>query len=276
MKTILCPVDFSEASISAMEFATRLAEILSASVDLLHVVTEKDLDSILEKIDLDKSFDDKVDLIRAKLEKIISNIHEEIDPGLSVHYTLKEGQLIPLIIETENDKYIDLIVMGTKGVTNLAESYFGSNTLQVVQRASCPVLCIPGGAPFNGIGKIVYAFDYQEEDIHALNEVINLGVSLNANVEVLHIENPDKTLDENERTRRLEMTKYFDSLGVNFINKSFNGSVHEGISEYVTENNTDLLTLLKKKRNFIEDMFHKSITRYFAYYTDIPVLIFKY
>lgn len=277
MKTILCPVDFSESSFSAIEFASRLGEKLISSIELLHVITEKDLDTILENQDIDRSFEEKTALIHEKMNKLVENIREEINPELNIHYTIREGELIPLILDTESEKYIDLIVMGTKGVSDITEEYFGSNTLQVIKQCSCPVFCIPGGTSFQEIDKIVYAYNYAEEDIYALKEVITLAASIHARVDVLHIVAHEKNQEDAHATSPAKnIESYFESPDVNFICKPYKGSVHDGINAYLRETGADLLAILKRKRNFIEDLFHKSITRYFAYYTDIPVLIFKY
>ena len=277
MKTILCPVDFSASSFSAIEFAARLGDKLSASVELLHVITEKDFDAILSEEDVDKDFGEKIELIRTKMEKLIQEIKNDISDNLKIHYTIKEGNLIPLIIETENEMYIDLIVMGTKGVSDITEAYFGSNTLQVIKESTCPVFCIPEGTSINDLKKLVYAYNYQKEDIYALKEVITLAINLNASVDVLHICTEEiKEPDPGDMEPSQDIKSYFDSPDVNFIYKYFKGSVHDGINQYLRDNKADILALLKKKRNFIEEIFHKSITQYFAYYTDIPVLVFKY
>jgi len=277
MKTILCPVDFSASSFSAIEFAARLGDKLSASIELLHVITEKDFDAILSEDDVDKDLDDKVELVRTKLEKLAQQVKNDISAGLNIHFTIKEGNLIPLIIETENELYIDLIVMGTKGVSDIAEAYFGSNTLHVIKESTCPVFCIPEGTSINDLKKLVYAYNYQEEDIHALKEVITLATNLKATVDVLHISTEElKSLTKEEKEPDRDIQTYFDSASINFVYKYYKGSVPDGINQYLRENKADILALLKKKRNFIEDIFHKSITRFFAYYTDIPLLVFKY
>ena len=41
---------------------------------------------------------------------------------------------------------IDLVVMGTKGATGLAAAVIGSNTADVIQAATCPVLAVPESA----------------------------------------------------------------------------------------------------------------------------------
>ena len=277
MKTILCPIDFSASSFSALEFAARLGDKLSASIELLHVITEKDFDAILSEEDAGKDLEKKIELIRTKMEKLEQQIKKDISKNLNLHYTIKEGNLISLIIETENELYIDLIVMGTKGVSDIAEAYFGSNTLQVIKESSCPVFCIPEGTSINDLTRLVYAYDYQKEDVYALKEVITLAANLNATVDVVHINNEEsKEHAKHVLEPDKDIRTYFDSPGVNFVYKYYKGSVHDGLNQYLRENKVDILALLKKKRNFIAEIFHKSITQYFAYYTDIPVLVFKY
>lgn len=276
MKSILCPVDFSETSLAAVEFAVRFAEKLASTIELLHVITGQEIDSVLGELDLEKNYHEKVELIRMKLEKIADSIREE-NNSLVIHNTLKQGELVSGILDTENEKYIDLIIIGSRGVSDVAEAYFGSNALQVIKNSRCPVLSVPRGAVFSEIKKIVYAYDYEGEDIYALKEVITLAANLKTVVDVLYIGQEGTVADKLHGIKPGDnIASYFESPEINFVVRPNPGSLHEGINNYLGESGASMLAVLKKRRNFIENMFHESLTKYYTYYADIPVLIFKY
>jgi hypothetical protein len=165
--------------------------------------------------------------------------------------------------------------MGTKGVRDLAESYFGSHTLQVIRLVSCPVLCIPQDTSFVEIKRIVYAYNYEEEDKNAIKELITWSIRFNAVLDILHITHKDTPAKSGARPDG-EIESYFNRPDLNMVNRSTGGTIHEGIDDYLKESKADLLAVLKKKRNFIEELFHSGITRHYAFYADIPVLIFNY
>lgn len=49
MNNILCPVDFSDASLTAVEFAVKIAKRHSTSIKLIHIITEAEYSRDLDK-----------------------------------------------------------------------------------------------------------------------------------------------------------------------------------------------------------------------------------
>ena len=50
-------------------------------------------------------------------------------------------------------------------------------------------------------------------------------------------------------------------------------SVRDGLNQYAADNEVDLLVMVTKHRNFLDNLFHKSITRDVAIHTELPILI---
>ncbi|MFT4679291.1 MAG: hypothetical protein ACI9RU_002184 [Litorivivens sp.] len=50
-------------------------------------------------------------------------------------------------------------------------------------------------------------------------------------------------------------------------------NVVDGVEKYVQDYSTDLVVALKRKRNFIQDLFEKSVTRDLPFHLKIPMLI---
>jgi nucleotide-binding universal stress UspA family protein len=49
----------------------------------------------------------------------------------------------------------------------------------------------------------------------------------------------------------------------------------EGLIDYILENDSDLLALLRRDRSRLESIFHKSIIKYFLRNSDNPLLILQ-
>jgi len=53
------------------------------------------------------------------------------------------GDSARVILETAAREEVSLIVMGTRGPSNMAELVVGSVSVEVLRHASCPVLVVP-------------------------------------------------------------------------------------------------------------------------------------
>jgi len=137
LKKILCPLDFSENSQEALQYAIHLMlKDDDATLYLVHVVDSRVFDYSgpmyeqevpLMKVELDQS-------TREQLEKkLLAEVPEEIQNR--VETTILFGVPFLEIIMAARDKNIDLIVIGTHGRTGLAHMIIGSVAEKVVRKA---------------------------------------------------------------------------------------------------------------------------------------------
>jgi nucleotide-binding universal stress UspA family protein len=140
-KRVLCPVDFSEASIVALACAFSIAQESDARLTLLHVFDWPSND----ELSLEGAFD--VPAFRRKREeearhRLVALIPEGARNWCSPDPTLRFGKPYREILAVAETERADLVVMGVHGRNALDVMLFGSNTNQVVRRASCPVLTL--------------------------------------------------------------------------------------------------------------------------------------
>jgi len=140
-KRILLPVDFSEASKPAMECAIDLARHDGAEIHLLHVFQEVMPPSFYAAGDAFQWDPDLKDRCKASMNDLLSDFSLE---GLIVKKLVREGKTCQTIVETAKDEKIDLIVMGTHGLSGLPHIFLGSVTERVLRRAECQVLAVKG------------------------------------------------------------------------------------------------------------------------------------
>ena len=277
MKNILCLVDFSEVSLNAIEFATRLAEAHHGNLLLLNVFTERDFNQILEAEHINKEYNEKLEMAISKLKSISNKINEtEKKSGLlKCNYTMKSGKLSESILEVVAENKIELIVMGSIGITSLEEKYIGSQTLKIIEDTPCSVMVIPEDVSFHKIKNIVYATDYQEEDKIAIQQVISLATVLKANIEVLHVSHSETEINKaiyEEFVEEIQTFTHYEKL--TFYRQVFSKTT-TGLKQFMHEQNADLLILLSKKRNFFQNLFSNSITKDLYEFSDFPFMVVK-
>ena len=132
MKTIIAPVDFSEASANALSFAAELSKRAAARLIVINILQKGE--SELET--------------KNKLRSIESEVKNTFGPDLQCESSLEQGDLINTLKKIIEAQQPDLIVMGTKGASGLKKILMGSNTVNVIANTKVPVLVIPEAAKF--------------------------------------------------------------------------------------------------------------------------------
>ncbi len=132
---ILVPIDFSQGSEQALDYACALAKRLGSTVHLVHA-----LDAALPELTVTLS----ADMLRslrednqAALDRLADARRSHVEIGLTL---VKEGDPREIIHEAAEQLGIDLIVMGTHGRTGVSHLLMGSVAEKVVRLAPCPVL----------------------------------------------------------------------------------------------------------------------------------------
>jgi nucleotide-binding universal stress UspA family protein len=137
---LLCPVDFSESSLSALRFAFSLADEADANLTILHVFDwPADDELFTERFDAPEFRRVVEDQVRQRLEALLTDdVAKWCKPSTQVAH----GKPYREILDTVAKEGTDLIVMGVRGRNPLDLALFGSTTNHVVRRASCPVLTL--------------------------------------------------------------------------------------------------------------------------------------
>ena len=131
---ILNPVDGSDHSIRSTENAIELAKLLNAEITLMHCHDRFPI------VLAEPNFQRAVNQITKASEELVEPFIEMLEKG-GVKFDVRilegnPGNKIPEVVKIEK---IDLIVMGSRGVTNFAGLLLGSVAHQVLHKSDCPV-----------------------------------------------------------------------------------------------------------------------------------------
>jgi len=271
-KKILTPIDFSACSVRALKVAARLAGEWKAKLIVMNAcqkpVAYADASVTGYSRDLVREAESHA---KSAFERVSESVNElkNLDYTFVVKHAFPQDAIISLAIMEE----VDLLVMGTTGASGFKGILMGSNTYTVAKNVECPVLAIPEMAePGKGFGKIVLAGDYKDtaskETFSLLTELARLDES---EIHVLHIsEAPTMNREEWEEAQILD--RYFKRLR-HYFHFRLDDDIDEGISEFIQENEIDLLVLIARKHKLLDRLFNGSTTRRMAYHAKIPFLI---
>jgi nucleotide-binding universal stress UspA family protein len=138
LERILVPVDFSDCSLDALEYAAMVAQQASASLMLLHV---------LEPVSYGLDFAFSHVAAREHVREIWTKRLEELTAALKVAHVPVESQLrggfpSDSILDSARTLPCDLIVMGTHGRRGFSHALSGSVAEAVLRKARCPVIAV--------------------------------------------------------------------------------------------------------------------------------------
>ena len=143
-RRILCAVDFSQDSTRALAYATSFAEHAAGRLTLLHSVEPVPVGydpSAGVNFDVAGYEQTLEQSARTALEKIALGSSAS---GCETDTVITRGKPYREILRTAAERGADLIVLGVHGRGAFDRLVFGSTTEQVVRRATCPVLAVPG------------------------------------------------------------------------------------------------------------------------------------
>ena len=147
-KRVLCAVDFSDPSLTALQYACSLAEQSGAALTILHVLEwpwEEPPPPVFEELPPAQAA--ALVEFRRYLEKSAMNRLKTLVPEASHSCctpcpTLRHGKPHVEILRLAGQEQADLIVIGVHGRNVVDMTVFGSTTNQVVRHATCPVLTL--------------------------------------------------------------------------------------------------------------------------------------
>lgn len=138
LNKILVPVDFSECSNKAVQYAETMAKQFGAELILLHVVEEYLPTSELVLLDTTALLRE----VRDTAKRDVTKLRDQLDPHLKAAAEVRSGTPYNEIVRTAKQLDADLIIMSTHGRTGFAHTFMGSTTERVVRHAACPVLVV--------------------------------------------------------------------------------------------------------------------------------------
>lgn len=137
IEKVLVPVDGSEFSRKAVEYAADFAPMVGASVVLLTCRLE--VTSLLSKDLYEKAIHD----LDAHAEELLGPYKEILAKAhVPVTDMVLGGTPEDTILQVAKGEDCDMIIMGSRGYSDIKGLFLGSTTHRVLQLAECPVTVI--------------------------------------------------------------------------------------------------------------------------------------
>ncbi|WP_123129315.1 universal stress protein [Rufibacter latericius] len=270
MKTILVPTDFSPNAIHAVHYAASLIQQKGGRLLLVHTL-DYTVSVSPEGVPLLPVEAPLIEESEEALDSLAQELRNEFGFRFEVETFCLFGPLIPLLNEQVKTQAVDLVVMGTKGASNYLDRLIGTYTSTYIKEAICPVLVVPAQVSFRPIQHIAYASDLETEETSYLKQLFQLASHLGSEVNIINISS-EQTLNIVPDAQILtSIQKHFPQQKYS-IAQLKHPDVVAGLKEFVQENHMDVLAVSIQDRDFLESLFHHSVTKQLALKAFVPLL----
>lgn len=186
---ILCPIDFSDSSLRALDHAAALANWYKAQLTVLHTVPT------FEPMQVRGDLGEPVHLVNpVSREQVLDGLRravERITVSSTPSLVAAAGEPKTTITDQALSIRADLIVMGTHGRRGFKRLLLGSVTESVLHEAPCPVLTVPPRAGAASSEPVVFThvlcpIDFSPSSLLALGFALDLARQANGRVTLMH------------------------------------------------------------------------------------------
>jgi nucleotide-binding universal stress UspA family protein len=287
IESILCPIDFSDFSVSAYEYAQSLAWHFKATLFLQHVLYS------LKPADFWNIYPDSYrEICRKRLADVEQQLQEfstrhrrnEIRPKR----VAQDGSVTDLILSFAEAQAVNLIVMGTHGLRGLDRLMLGSVTERVLRRARCPVLAVRKPA-HHVIGpqhdpepvhlrKIILCMDFSDHAHRASKYALSIAKEYGAELTLLHViedipRSTDLQMETEKAVKQVEESIASEAREACIVKVMVRvGKPYQQIIQLALETQTDLVVMGARGRGALEAALFGSTTYRVIQLGSCPVL----
>lgn len=271
MKMLLVPIDFSKNAKHAAKYAALVAKQLDASITFLYVqnpplVPEYNLPPGIEQY-LAQNQQEAIN----NMETFVADFIE--DSKLAPHKVLHKittGFIAEKIVAIAQEIKANMIIMGTKGVSDAFDRWIGTAAQKVMNMAECPVWIIPQNANIHFPKKFIYASDFENDETTTKHKINNIIQLFDATCELVHITENPNTFAKSKMEAIVEQLAENNKFSIRTLNGN---NVAEALNSYIKIYSPDVLVLAHYTKTFLEKIFEPSITKYFVQEAKLPLLV---
>lgn len=275
MKNILIPMDFSEEAVNSLKIAESIYEKNNAKITILHVLEIPNYFVENNSYNISNSVlnDLQEDMVLKAKNALKSLLQETKIDEENISFIQEIGSPKQSIINHAKKLKIDLIIMGTKGISNLEDAFIGSNAENIVRLSDCPV--ISTRTKLSEIKNITLASNFKTKEFSNYQKVIELALLFDAKIHLVHINTPNEFINSKTINKNMELFVKHWKL-TNYSTTQYNHEKFEaGLFLFCQEKRTNLIAIGTHDRNGLSRLFYESKNEQIVNHFNTPILSFK-
>lgn len=277
MKHILVATDFSNDAYAALFYATNLLAAKSCTFYILNVYNEatppkgKKFPLVGGKKLLEQLQTDSKEQLTETFHRIVL---DNQNPKHRFETLSQKGIPSKVITKIAIEKEIDMVVMGNKGLTEAADIFFGSNTIQTVKKIDyCPVLTIPAESDFIEPKEIAFVTDYKKGCTKkTIAPLLFIASLFKASIRIVHI-NEEALLSKEQESHRTFLKMCLSNIDHSFHTLYEHSDKAKVIDTYLDKSGVDMFVMVNEKRGLFQNIFREPVIKDVSLYSKTPLLV---
>lgn len=256
MKVVIVPLDFSETSFNAAQYAANMYKNRTdITIVLYHFYTKTEDELMANNY-----------LVNLKTELLANcpNIETLAESGSDFIESLEAHAHV---------RAAYMIVMGLTGKSAITQWFSGSNTLSMAEKNVCPVLIVPADAKYSGTDNILIASEMRYvEETPVLLAVKRILDDFKPRLHILNVDDSHYiSLTNSYKVERDKMEELLADYNPEFyFMRLFD--FHESINLFVRDKKVDMIIIGPKYHGFFAKLFKTQHTKKMIYQSKVPVL----
>ncbi|WP_414000056.1 universal stress protein [Flavobacterium sp. W1B] len=273
MKRILVPTDFSPHAENALKIAAQIAKKSNSEIFLLHMLEIPT--QMNDAVTGATGIPEIMLFIKKAKETLEKSKEKEYLKDIKITTQVNFERAFEGILSFSKKNDIDLIVMGSHGVSGIEEILIGSNTEKIVRLSEVPVLVIKKNTPELKAENFVFASDFSKETKKPFKKMVEFANLFGAKLHLTMICTPNsfKTTALSEKI----ISDFTADLNIkNYSTHIYNDvNIEKGILNFSNKINADLMGLCTHGRTGMAHFFTGSISEDLVNHATKPVITFK-
>ena len=274
MEKIICLVDLSGSSDSALEYAANIARQSKRELVLLNAV---EIPVLREVVAQTLGNEGPVPALeqesRTRLEPVRKFVEAQYDIPCRILIEADYPNLAKGIAEEVKAGKYKLVVMGTSSVESFREFLVGVHADHLLKRITAPLLIVPQDLEFRKPQDIIYATDYESDDAFVIKQTLQLLNSFNPQITVMHVSRSDTRISALlNKSMRNELEDQLDGIELKF-ERMVDREVVSGIHGFMQKRQADMLVMLAKNYSLAEELLDREIIEQVNRITTYPLLV---
>lgn len=275
---IMIPTDFSRNAWHALCYALELYKHSHCEIHLLNAFTIADGLSVLM---YPEPGDEDYETAKLESEQELSKLSDKITirmQGFTTHNIQMAavcGEPFEVIKDYSQTHKVDLIIMGTQGVSDTGKAVFGSVAVNIMEKVRhCPVLVVPPSTLLVSPKEIVFPSNlnsnFTETNLEVLNKIV---LKHQSQIKILYVfKNVSDVLSHSQNICFSQLQRLLPEQLISF-KALHNLDVLSGINCFIESRESDMLTFLNKKHAFFGSILSRPLIKQITFYTRVPILV---
>lgn len=281
MRKIIIPAEFTEKTELALRSAITIASKINLSIEVLHVIDSFDygINFIINEsspiILPPETLDGKKDEATELFNQLILKVTKDFDKLPIIKLSIKTGFVLDSIAESIQDPECYMVILSDKSHMDYNYRDISKVNSKIIQSSNSPVCIIPTNIQFIEPKRILYATNFQEQDVQNIANLARFASAFDATVHVVHVSD-EPEFEEHLKISGLQKLIYeesgYEKIKYNTIKSA---DFIEGIDLFANEIEADMIALMRENKNIFQAFFAANHAKKVIFKTNLPVIVYQ-